>query len=434
MNQGLQPKFLRPALLYIFCAVTVSALQVIKYLVHQSSVNPETLFLLRKVIFVIQLSLLTFALVLYVITGKKIKSIASTLLQVLVILLVLNNLAWIGYRIGASYYPETDNPLTRYPEVDFEKIYTGMNRDEITTLLKETWGRPLELNAGVLQFREKEFSGNYVNIDKNGLRFNPAKPVIPPDTSLFNIFIYGGSTTFGYGVADNQTIPFYLQELLKARKKDVAVYNAGQAYYYSQQERILFETTVISGIKPDMAIFIDGLNDFHGLADRPKATSFVKPERSKLSGLAENIPLVKFCIHTHRYFTASGSNRAADTETEVPGAEELISAYLKNKQLIGHISHNENIETLFIIQPVPFYRSAKHNNPFIHSETPSSISRVYQLLESMFKNNELDPDMVWLGDMQDTLNKTLYVDKVHYSPEMNKLIASALCDKIYMTR
>ena len=88
------------------------------------------------------------------------------------------------------------------------------------------------------------------------------RDIWPPQSKNFNIFLFGGSTTFGYGVSDNQTIASYLQEYLtKNTDSNICVYNFGRGYYYLTQERILYEQLLTSGFVPDLAIFIDGLND-----------------------------------------------------------------------------------------------------------------------------------------------------------------------------
>ena len=51
-----------------------------------------------------------------------------------------------------------------------------------------------------------------------------------------NIYMYGGSTTFGYNVTDDQTIASYLQNYLN---DDFCVYNHGRVYFYSKQENNL---------------------------------------------------------------------------------------------------------------------------------------------------------------------------------------------------
>ena len=76
-----------------------------------------------------------------------------------------------------------------------------------------------------------------------------------------NIFIFGGSTAFGYGVADQETIASYLQEICRTKRKNINVYNFACGFYYSTQERILLEKLISKGIDIDIAVFIDGVNE-----------------------------------------------------------------------------------------------------------------------------------------------------------------------------
>ena len=137
-----------------------------------------------------------------------------------------------------------------------------MSRSEIDNLLKETWSRTYVYEP-FTQFKERPYKGHYVNVDKNGFRYTKNQGPWPPQSKSINVFLFGGSTTFGYGVSDNQTIASYLQEYLTEKLgSDVRVYNFGRGYYYLTQERLLYEQLLKSGFIPDLAIFIDGINDF----------------------------------------------------------------------------------------------------------------------------------------------------------------------------
>jgi len=116
----------------------------------------------------------------------------------------------------------------------------------------------------LLNFKESPITGKYINVNENGFRLIQNQASWPPNNSNINIFIFGGSTTFGYGVSDEQTVPSYLQNYLRQHiiHKKVCVYNFGRGHYYSSQELVLFEKLLWLGIIPEVVIFIDGLNDF----------------------------------------------------------------------------------------------------------------------------------------------------------------------------
>ena len=183
-----------------------------------------------------------------------------------VVLIVLLNLAAALYLrwlpSGERGAPEaTDNPIFRTYGESVYVAYPGWDRAEVDALLGETWNRPLTFHPYTV-FQEGESSGRYVNVDRRGFRHVENRGPWPPDTMNFNIFLFGGSTVFGYGLPDDLTIASRLQSIVdEVDPRTVRVYNFGCAYYFSTQERILFENLLVTGFVPDLAIFIDGLND-----------------------------------------------------------------------------------------------------------------------------------------------------------------------------
>ena len=160
-----------------------------------------------------------------------------------------------------------------YDTVDLSLSYPEKNDTTIDELLNETWSRGFKYEA-FTQFSEKEFNGKFVNVNDAGIRSNGSLQEWPPNVNNFNIFVFGGSTTFGYGVSDDQTIPSLLQYYLSQYKDkgDIAVYNFGRGFYYSTQEKVLFEALLSKNIFCDLAIFIDGLNEFIHKKNEPVYT------------------------------------------------------------------------------------------------------------------------------------------------------------------
>ena len=91
-----------------------------------------------------------------------------------------------------------------------------------------------------------------------GPEFEKNKP-----ENTVRIFTIGGSTTFGAGVFDNQTIPFYLQQKFDEQNFDsnVEVINVGWPKQWSETETNLIKDRLIK-YEPDLFIVYDGWNDF----------------------------------------------------------------------------------------------------------------------------------------------------------------------------
>jgi len=101
---------------------------------------------------------------------------------------------------------------------------------------------------------------NLVYINSEGFR-SPEFTKIKLENT-YRIFTVGGSTTMGAGVLDNQTYPFYLQEIYDTAKIDfdVEVINVGWPTHNSLLETDLIKTKLLD-FEPDLFIVFDGWND-----------------------------------------------------------------------------------------------------------------------------------------------------------------------------
>jgi len=133
-----------------------------------------------------------------------------------------------------------------------------------------------------LEWGKGKESGNkrIAHINSEGFRgpeFTKDKP-----ENTYRIFVLGGSTVFSVGVLDNQTVPFYLQQMYDETQVDskVEVINAGLTAKFSLQESQLVKYRLID-FDPDLLIVYDGWNDLKNYIsyDNPKASPTLWKER-----------------------------------------------------------------------------------------------------------------------------------------------------------
>jgi len=119
-----------------------------------------------------------------------------------------------------------------------------------------------------VQFSEPPYHGKLVNVDIDSKGF-PIRRTLSPQNSqsaTMLIFALGGSSTFGYNVSDEQTWPSYLAEILNERVStasvpiQVKVMNYGRGFYDTSQETVLLIDLLKSGLRPNLVIFMDGIN------------------------------------------------------------------------------------------------------------------------------------------------------------------------------
>jgi hypothetical protein len=366
---------------------------------------------------------------------------ALTLLSTLVAVVLINAMIYLVSTVKGHF---AANPVsTKYGNTATAAVYPGLNEHEIDDLLKETWSRPY-LFEPFTQFKERPHQGRYVNVDSNGFRVTKNQGPWPPQSSSLNIFLFGGSTTFGYGVADGQTISSYLQEHLAAvSHRDVRVYNFGRGFYYSTQERILFENLLSSGFVPDIAIFIDGLNDFYYTANEPMFTEQIrdfvehgpKKDNDKTSRFLLSTSLGRSMASLFSKPSSTGKP-AQPTEVNYNDPEVIdtvIKRYLANKKLIEGVAKDFGVKPLFVWQPVPTYHYDQQYHLFsAGGYGQHSYSQYgYEHMAELIAKSPLGGNFVWCADMQKDLKEALYIDKLHYSASFSKQIADAIADQLY---
>ncbi len=102
--------------------------------------------------------------------------------------------------------------------------------------------------------------GRYVNVDSAGHR-RTVQPV-PLRAPVRQVFFFGGSAMWGTGARDEMTIPSQVAARLAERgTRDVAITNFGETGYVFTQELIRFELELRRGLRPDVVVVYDGIND-----------------------------------------------------------------------------------------------------------------------------------------------------------------------------
>jgi hypothetical protein len=261
------------------------------------------------------------------------------------------------------------------------------------------------------------------------------------------VFLFGGSTTFGYGVPDDQTIPSYLQEYLNetASGKQVRVYNFGCESYYSTQERIQFEQFITAGFTPNLAIFIDGLNDFYSYDDRPSYSNrFEQLMEGKLDEphpfeFLQRVPMMRAAVSLRQRLGQALKNPMAQVDSS--GDEvyrnqnvlmNVIKRYVKNKQMIDAIAAAQGIKTLFVWQPISTYKYDQKYNLFAADVVGERRYATfgYRLMTTSAERRSLGDNFLWLADIQEQTIEPLYVDTMHYTGTMSKALAKYIADKM----
>ncbi len=107
-----------------------------------------------------------------------------------------------------------------------------------------------------------KFAGEFINVDKKGLRKTWNSFVDPGAKNTLKIFFFGGSTGWGMGARDDHTVPSELSRMLSEKLScSVEVTNFSENGYVATQSLLMLMLELRQGNIPDVVLFYDGIND-----------------------------------------------------------------------------------------------------------------------------------------------------------------------------
>jgi hypothetical protein len=266
------------------------------------------------------------------------------------------------------------------------------------------------------EFKLIDFAGKYVN-SKGFLR--KSEPWIHTGSGVdtVKIFFFGGSTMFGFDVTDKESITSAFINVSNEKCPDckpIAVYNYGVLSYYSYNELMLFHHLLATNHRPDIVVFLDGLNDLFIVQAAIKRVPWY------YFRLKENIQ--------NRKDSTASLFQLQQGETSKFAAAAAISNYLENVSHIRKLCGAYNVKPFFFIQPVPYYNYPRlKNDPVVDSSPNEIIEYGYPVLKSYCDSSQ---NMYFLGDMLLGETRPPFIDEIHYSPYMNRRIAEEIFKRL----
>jgi hypothetical protein len=355
------------------------------------------------------------------------KGCALQSFNAILLFLLVNGILALVFLLCDSLQTQA-GPAVAYPESSLAAVYPNLDRNERALLWHESWSRSLVPDE-YTHFKEAPYSGKYVNITKAGYRKSTGQAPWPPEKDRIVIFVFGGSTTFGYGLPDEQTLPSYLQEAFSQHaKKTVAVYNFGVGYYYLTQERIRFEKLLLDGYIPDIAIFVDGINEEFCVHDKPwnrKGVGTAPPQgREALTtflAFLRSLPITRAAHYVKQQFLSG------DEGYSLP-SEEAIQLHLRkfwvNQTMIRALGREFGVTPVFVWQPSPFYKYDLQYHLFAGKDR---ISPLYTAMAAQVRDRPPPDDFLWCAEIQEQERECLYVDRLHYNAKFAKRLADTIC-------
>jgi lysophospholipase L1-like esterase len=368
--------------------------------------------------------------------GKVYRTLAVVLLNTVVCFVVLELgsgalLSFLPWRPSASGPPEPDPP-PEPPQISYYAVEPWGTRywSELADVWSESWYFPHEL------LRRAPYSGELITVGAEGLRLTPGAVCEPGATK---VWVFGGSTTWGYGVPDWGTIPAYLQAAWSQAVQQVCVVNFGQFAHTSTQGLIALGRELQRCNVPDIVISYDGVNDvwYSRQANLPGAHPDLHGVALRLEGKlkfpswAQSLSTVRLL----RRFVAAEPppppRYPVHSGPVAPGLAAGISeVYLNNVRLVRAWAREYGFHSFSFWQPMIWIGK----KPLTEEERRESIRPQDEPLQDLFREVYTaigraalsDRGIFDLSDVFDTIPSLIYFDPTHLTHEGNRLVAERI--------
>ncbi len=288
----------------------------------------------------------------------------------------------------------------------------------------------------------RECSSKNFNIGIDGSRSNGG--LRPSRSDIYKVHCYGGSTTVGDGVADDQTISAYLEFELNSRNESkIAVFNYGAGNHTSLHSTLRLLDHCLSGNIPSQAVFLNGYNDCYysaGGADGviPFFDEILRRSQDcefRNTAISEIVDLIPNNLKER---SASSSSHFSN---------EFLEKCLTNIKLryAAAVAIQRFIERGFGVKVHRFIEPNQAINcranqrllPRVSESNPKNklVESLYKEIENIGLKKFLGVGVVSLIDIDQVSQPfPLYLDGVHYSPAMNEWLASRISKSIKLKR
>lgn len=358
------------------------------------------------------------------------QGLAIFVLNTLLLLLLVEGISSVLLPLTQSYFspPDPRSQLTYYAQQDWGKTYW----QEFASVSRQ-------LYEPYLIWRRGPFKGTTITITDAGLRQTPGTTCTE---AAYTVFAFGGSTMWGTGSPDANTIPAYLQaDLAPKLEQPVCVINFGELAYVSTQSLIRLERQLQAGQVPDLVIFYDGINDVYAAYQSGQAG--VHQNLSDIRAVFEHreSPSVQWLRSTNTFRLLNRVVNQIQQEQPIgptyktkgveatPLAHNIAQRYAQNIQMVDALAQEYGFPTLFFWQPVIAIGSKPltDNEAALVTGMDPDLVTLFELTYaevSQMATNQ--PDLYDISTLFDQETAELWIDEWHVTPVGNELIAQSM--------
>jgi len=280
-------------------------------------------------------------------------------------------------------------------------------------------------------WRRKPFHGQTITLDGPYAQRATVGSASPDKPS---VYFFGGSTMWGTGSDDANTIPSLVTQLGGFRSE-----NYGESAYTAHQSLALLIQLLQEGHRPNVVVFYDGANDVSQKC-RSELTAKSHAREAQISAALatakpQNAYGLQYMAGPFVGLAAVVSNgiseRRRDSEgqyfachTDPLRAQQIADYLFQDWEVARRLVESYGGKFIGILQPVAYYSSTKLAHLQLGDTLKQQFEAVYPLVRKRMAGQ---PNLYDFTDVLDR-QEYHYIDFCHLSPNGNRYVAERLVE------
>jgi hypothetical protein len=293
-------------------------------------------------------------------------------------------------------------------------------------------------------WRSRPFSGETINVDAAGLRRTAGSRC--GDTEPV-IWLFGGSTMWGFGSPDSETIPSLLARRYAKGGRPVCAVNYGEDSWRSAQGVVKLTLELKSASRrPDVVVFLSGCNDIFtpffltGRADREWDFAQSKPWLDELARPGEGSFTFLRATNTAALARRVAGRLKAPAPWPRPSdperlASEVADGFLRDVDVLDALGRGYGFRWAAFWQPLAVaggkrLTAEEENGVRRQLGLSLDLARTAAALTSPLVRAAARPGLHDIANAFDGHAGSVYIDACHFLPEGNRLVAGRIYETL----
>lgn len=339
--------------------------------------------------------------------------------------------------ISSQFFKETDGRanLSIYDKFDWSDRYYAEKRG-----LSSSY-------HDYISWRRNDYAGETINI-VDGIRRSSNTDAVQgePAQDGREYWFFGGSTTWGTGVNDDNTYPSVF-----ARRNRAQVKNFGESGYIARQSLSLLQNQYITRQAPvsnvkRVVVFYDGVNDvMHRCRNEIEGLGTGREAQIQLVLLGGNWSFYRTFSQLSNYLDKTSKKIANlfgaqdvsfyDCVSDPARARFIAETLVSTWRQARSAAQANGDEFIAILQPVAYIGSADVTYLNLHNATGKQVARQYEIVYPLIVDAAKASDIPFI-DLTDAYDgcADCYIDFCHVGPQAHQLLVERMTREIARIR